>query len=277
MSAIKFDLETITSHTVANTTGLGRGNVGAIGLKNFVIAIDSTIYAKTAQIFRTNLEKRFNLPVKYIIFTHYHADHIFGIGPFKDIVSFCSEQMLENMQSSSIKQTYEQRVKNFLKEDPLAEGVMFELPNIAFNNKLIIRDEDLYIEAIHLGGHTSGSSIVHFPHEKVLFAGDLIFANMFPYAGDATCDPELYIRAIEIMKEMKPQIVIPGHGKILKGYKTLDEYINFFKKVRMIIKDAINNEILPEKVELPTQYEIFNEELKSLTVNHWYNFYKKWL
>ena len=59
MAEIKYDLEIVSPHTVANTTGLGRGNVGAISLKNFVIAVDSTIYAKTAKIFRTNLENHF--------------------------------------------------------------------------------------------------------------------------------------------------------------------------------------------------------------------------
>ena len=53
---LKYDLETITPNSVANTTGIGRGNVAAISLRNFSIAIDTTIYAKTALIFRQNLE-----------------------------------------------------------------------------------------------------------------------------------------------------------------------------------------------------------------------------
>ena len=264
MTELKYDLEEVSSHTVANTMGLGRGNVGAIGLRNFIIAIDSTIYAKTAQLFRKNLESHFKLPVKYIVFTHYHADHIFGIGPFKDVVSFCSEEMLKNMQSRSIKQSYEQRVKDLTKEDPLAEGVEFRLPDVAFNKKLLIVDEDLYVEVIHLGGHTSGSSIIYFPYEKVLFASDLIFAKMFPYAGDTTCNPELYIKALETMREMKPDIIVPGHGRILKGYD-----------FRSIIKDALSEGIPPNKVEIPTPYEPISLDFKNVSINHWYNFYKK--
>ena len=275
MTDLKYELEEVSSHTVANTTGLGRGNVGAIGLRNFIITIDSTIYAKTAQLFRQNLEAHFKLPVRYIVFTHYHADHIFGIGPFKDVVSFCSEEMLKNMQSSSIKQTYEQRIKDFIKEDPLAEGVEFRLPDVAFNKKLIITDEDLYIEVIHLGGHTSGSSIIYFPYEKVLFASDLIFARMFPYAGDATCNPELYIKALETMREMKPDIIVPGHGRILKSYNVLDEYIQFFKDFRTIIKTALSEGIPPNKVEIPTPYEPISQDFKNVSINHWYDFYKK--
>ena len=72
MRELQYDLEVITPHTVANTTGLGRGNVGAVSLRNFTVAIDSTIYAKTALLFRQNLEEHFNLPIKFLIFTHFN-------------------------------------------------------------------------------------------------------------------------------------------------------------------------------------------------------------
>ena len=274
MSELKFDLETVSSHTVANTTGKGRGNVGAVALKNFTIAIDSSFYAKTAQLFRNNIETKFKLPVKYLILTHYHSDHIFGMGPFSDVVSICSEQMLKNMNSKPIKERYENLLIDVPKEDPLAEGIVFELPNIGFNNKIRIYDEDLYIDVYHLGGHTSGSSIVHVPHEKVLFAGDLIFANAFPYAGDATADPEVYFNAFEVMKELKAETIIPGHGAVLKGKSSLDEYLQFFKDFRKAVKDAIRDGIKPEKIEVPTKFEVPYEELKLVSLNHWYSYYK---
>lgn len=52
---ITYDLESITPLTVANTTGEGRGNAGGIALRNFCVAIDSTMYAKTEELLRNNL------------------------------------------------------------------------------------------------------------------------------------------------------------------------------------------------------------------------------
>jgi len=82
---VKYELERLTPLTVANTEGVGHGNVGAVSLRNFCIAIDSTVYVSTAELFRKNLEKTFGVPVKYLIITHYHGDHIFGIKPFRDL------------------------------------------------------------------------------------------------------------------------------------------------------------------------------------------------
>ncbi|MFX1338734.1 MAG: MBL fold metallo-hydrolase [Promethearchaeota archaeon] len=273
--SLNYDLETTTPHTVANTTGIGRGNAGAVSLRNFTIAIDSTIYAKTALIFRQNLEKYFNLPIKFLIFTHYHADHIFGIGPFRDIITISSEQMIRNMNSKNIKEQYNLRVKQFPKEDPLAEGVEFELPHIGFHDKLIIHDEDLFIEILHLGGHTSGTSIIYFPYEKVIFAGDLIFANYFPYAGDPTCNPEKYIEALRIMKNLNAELIIPGHGKVLKGKNSLDIYIDFFKEFRKSIKNAIEDNIPLDKIDIPHKFEVFRDDMKKSSIEHWYKFFKK--
>ena len=272
---LKYDLEVITTHTVANTTGVGRGNVGAVSLRNFTVAIDSTMYAKTAQLFRQNLEKHFNLPIKFLIFTHYHADHIFGIGPFRNITSISSEQMIKNMESEGIKKQYEMRVREFPKQDRLAEGVEFKLPNVGFNERLIIRDEDLHVELLHLGGHTSGTSIIYFPHEKVIFVGDLIFANRFPYAGDTTCNPEQYIKAFEIMKSLDADIFIPGHGRVLKGKNSLDIYLKIFKEFQKAVKDGIRDNIAPENIEVPHEFAIFSEDMKTSSINHWYHFYKK--
>jgi glyoxylase-like metal-dependent hydrolase (beta-lactamase superfamily II) len=274
MSELKFDLESTTTHTVANTTGIGRGNVGAVALRNFTVAIDSTFYANTAMLFRENLEKYFRLPVKYLILTHYHSDHIFGLGPFSDVVSICSEQMLRNMKSKAIKERYEQLLVDIPKEDPLADGLVFELPNIGFNDKIRIYDEDLYIDVYHLGGHTSGSSIVHVPHENVLFAGDLIFSNAFPYAGDATANPETYIKAFERMMKLEAETIIPGHGAVLKGKSSLDVYLQFFKDFRKVVLEGIKDNIKPEEIKVPTKFEVPYEELKTVSLNHWYNYYK---
>ena len=77
------------------------------------------------------------------------------------------------------------------------------------------------------------------------------------------------------MREMKPNIIVPGHGRILKGYTALDEYIQFFKDFRTIIKDALSEGIPPNKVEIPTPYEPISLDFKNVSINHWYNFYKK--
>ena len=271
---ITYDLEPITSLTVAQTTGEGRGNVGAVSLKNFCIAIDSTMYVKTGELMRKNLEEQFGVPVRYLVLTHYHGDHIFGLKAFKDVCILSSETTSKIMLNDETKTRYSAFIKELAKEGPIGEGIEYILPSLLFNNSIKIQDEDLYIEIFHTGGHTAGSSFISFPHEKVVFAGDLIFENTFPYAGDPTCNPELLIKALEKMHNIKADIYVPGHGPILKGASALDRHIKFYKDLRNIIKDAINDNIEAAKISVPDVFGDPDEGRKNMTVNHWLNFYK---
>jgi len=272
--SITYELEEISPLTVANTTGEGRGNAGGIALRNFCIAIDSTMYVKTAEIMRKNLEQKFGVPVKFLVITHYHGDHIFGIKAFKDICVLSSEMTSRIMVNEETKSRYAGFIKGLEAEGPLGEGVEYIVPNLLFKNTLTIQDDDLYIKIFHTGGHTAGSSFISFPHEKIVFAGDLIFENVFPYAGDPSCNPEQLITALEQMREINANIYIPGHGPIMNGASSLDRHISFYKDLRSIIKDAINNNINASKIEIPDTFGEPDEGRKSMTLNTWLNFYK---
>ena len=271
---ITYDLEPITSLTVAQTTGEGRGNVGAVSLRNFCIAIDSTMYVKTGELMRKNLEVQFGVPVRYLVLTHYHGDHIFGLKAFKDVCILSSETTSKIMLNDETKTRYSAFIKELAKEGSIGEGIEYILPSLLFNNSIKIQDEDLYIEIFHTGGHTAGSSFISFPHEKVVFAGDLIFENTFPYAGDPTCNPELLIKALEKMQNIKADVYVPGHGPILKGASALDRHIKFYKDLRNIIKGAINDNIEATKISVPDVFGDPDEGRKNMTVNTWLNFYK---
>jgi glyoxylase-like metal-dependent hydrolase (beta-lactamase superfamily II) len=272
--SVKYGLESITSHTVANTTGEGRGNAGGIALRNFSIIIDSTMYVKTGEMLRRNIESQFGVPVKYLALTHYHGDHIFGLKEFKDICILSSELTSKVMLNKETMSRYQVFIKDLAKEGPIGEDIEYIVPTLLFSDKLIIQDDDLHIEMYHTGGHTMGSSFISFPHEKVVFAGDLIFENTFPYAGDPTCDPELLITALKNMQEINADIYIPGHGPIMKGASSLDRHIKFYNELRNNIKDAIRDKTAAEKVSIPDTFGKPDEGRKNMTVNHWLSFYK---
>jgi len=271
---ISYDLESITPLTVANTTGEGRGNAGGLSLRNFCIAIDSTMYVKTGELLRKNMESQFGVPVKYLALTHYHGDHIFGLKVFKDVCILSSEMTSKIMLNDETQSRYQVFIKNLANEGPIGEGIEYIIPTLLFTDKLIIQDDDLHIEIHHTGGHTSGSSFISFPHENVVFAGDLIFENTFPYAGDPTCDPELLISALKNMQDINADIYIPGHGPVMKGASSLDRHIDFYNDFRNTIKDAIKDDIPTEKINIPDTFGEPDEGRKNMTVNHWLNFYK---
>jgi cyclase len=92
------------------------------------------------------------------------------------------------------------------------DGLRITLPTETFEER---RDLDLggvRIEVIHFGGHTPGSSVVWLPEAGVLFAGDLLFVERYPYIGDA--DVPALIAALKRLRRFDAQTIVPGHGPL---------------------------------------------------------------
>ena len=268
------DLEYVTDyHCIVNTSNIRSGNIGAILLHNFACIIDTTTYSITARSFREKIEKYFNLPIKFLIYTHYHGDHIFGASAFRDLIIISSKKTLRNLTNLKTLKLIEEWKTNLMKEDSLAEGIEIVLPSICFTDKLSIKDEDLEIKINHCGGHTSGSSYVYFPKEKVIYTGDLIFEDIYPYAGDPTCNPDTWITQLKKIRNMDIEKIVPGHGPILLK-RELNKHIEFYKLLKGLIREAIRENISIDNI-IPPDFSEFEADIwKPIAVERWYNFYK---
>ncbi|MFX0093417.1 MAG: MBL fold metallo-hydrolase [Candidatus Hodarchaeota archaeon] len=274
-----FDLERVSERTVATTEKLF-ANAGGIALNNFIVVIDPTMFPVTAKLLRAKLERQFNLPIKYLYITHYHGDHVWGIGSFKDTTIFGSTVLIQNMIRARKTEWTPENFENWKKRDPDSTDFIDEIeiiiPSIGFQCKLEIHDEDLVIEFYQSGGHTSCSGYAYFPHEKVLFAGDLMFAKGYPYAGDPSCDPNQWIQVFKDFLELDFEILIPGHGPVV-GEEEVKNHLTFFEGFKEATKDVINSGENFESIIVPEFYKLKEENawIEPANKKLWYNFYKE--
>lgn len=240
------DFDRLTDHSATNTDGWT--NVGAIALENFSIVIDSTEKTSDSRILRKKLEEFYSLPVEYLIFTHYHQDHINGRHAFKDAQIICSDFI------------------------PIAKSRLQNV--ITFTDHYMINDGDCKVQIFHTGGHTVDSAFIHFPAEKIVFAGDLIFENIFPpFGSDPTCNPELWINALEQIKALQSEMIVPGHGPVLEG-PTIDKHLANLQTVRQSIKNAIKDDLKPREIQINDYYGERHERWLDGLLAHWYPFYQ---
>jgi glyoxylase-like metal-dependent hydrolase (beta-lactamase superfamily II) len=244
--SINSNLIVVTKKSVADVSEWP--NIGAIALETLSVVIDSSDRYLHAKNFRERIENHFGLPTKYLVITHYHADHIGGLDAFADSTIICSEQTAKRVRSKAL---------------------------VPFTDQYIIQDRNQIVEIYHSGGHTAGSSFVYSPKDRTIFTGDLIITDRFPpYGADNTCDPELWVRALERMKDFKPTKIVPGHGSILNGWKELDKHLFCLKSLRKSIKEAIHANIKPSKIEITDFIGEFSKKWARVTVPRWYSFYK---
>ncbi len=276
----QFKLEFTTERTVA-VLPKAYSNAGMVALRNFIVAIDPTMLPITAREARQHVEAHFELTTKYLFLTHSHGDHYFGLASYRNTVIIASTALIDNALKSKNERWTEEYFAEAKANNPDIAHLFDEidisiLPSISFENAIEIRDDDLVVELHYAGGHTSGSGYAYVPHEKILFAGDLIFSKRFPFAGDPTCNPDRWIEVFRAFQELEFSTLIPGHGPVVTKSE-VQTYLTFFLKLKEATQEAIDQGTGVKGITIPEFYEDQSHELwfTEATLDHWYKFYEK--
>ena len=202
-------------------------NLTCIALDDGLVFVDTGLVTDIAADFRTAMEQRFERPTKYLFLTHGHIDHIFAMAAFSDV---------EVVAASSEKPLFENQIAIEWNEENTAvySGIFPSfadavdtakpfLPTEWVDNEQTFGSDDSRAVFAATGGHTTGSSYVWFPSERVLVSGDLVQVDKYPYFGDTTNDLDLWINALKSWHEMAPTAICPGHGRAVdKNYLRLE-------------------------------------------------------
>jgi cyclase len=275
--------EKVKGRVYADTTGENGGNHGVVVLEDEIIAVDAGMFHPRTTAMKSKLDEEFGLPIRKLFYTHYHSDHVWGGQAFnpRDIISssptrkICTERMENDWKREAILE-YASQVKDERPE--LWEAVQdlnIRLPDTGFKGDAIFGENDDIIFR-WVGGHTAGSSIVIAKTEHVVFAGDLIFHESFPYAGDPSCEPDQWIAALEEIEAANYDEVIPGHG-VLCGTEGVSVQLKFLRDFKEAIKKGIADGVTPEEFikegRVPDYYLEGAEWRIESSVAKWYEVY----
>ena len=155
------------------------------------------------------------------------------------------------------------------------DEVEFVQPQLLFHRRLYIVSGGDLVEFHHSGGHTSCSVYGYYPREKVLLAGDLIFAGRFPFAGDSTVDPEAWMSTLKTWLEMEIEHVIPGLGPV-SGMDEIGKQLEFCEILKRNTLQAIKAGRDPLDIVLPPIYPPAAEDewFTGETLERWYTYYR---
>jgi glyoxylase-like metal-dependent hydrolase (beta-lactamase superfamily II) len=159
-----------------------------------------------AEIGRVTLQ-----PVRYVIVTHYHADHIYGLQAFKARGATVIAHAAGREYLSS--DTAERRLDASRAE--LAPWVDAQT-RLVGADRWIDADEVLELGGerfrIHHAGpaHTPEDLVVFAERAKVLFVGDIVFRGRIPFVGQA--DSSRWIDTLDRLLRFDPVLLVPGHG-----------------------------------------------------------------
>lgn len=204
-------------------------NVGVVVGKEGVIVIDALISAKEGKRLQRDIRKITNKPVRYVVLTHAHMDHALGASVFTDQGALLVSHELERAYLERKGQGILNKAAQFgLSKEDMA-GTRVVLPSITFTERLTLRLGDETVELIHqLPSHSTGSTLVLLPRQKVLFTGDVLFTDFHPFLGEG--DIPAWTKTLDAIQAMDLEVIVPGHGPLSskKDVADMKDYILLF-------------------------------------------------
>jgi len=105
-------------------------------------------------------------------------------------------------------------------------------PTQAVNDRLILDLGNRPIHIMHLGAaHTPGDLAVWLPRERVLFAGDIVYTERLP-AVLPLSRTKTWVNAFKQIDELKPDVVIPGHGRPTMLSRAREHTLEYLRHLR---------------------------------------------
>lgn len=253
--------------------GFPQGNTTVIIGEREVFVVDACYLPSSAKEDIAQIRQWTNKPVRYLFNTHWHADHTNGNGTYAEVFPDITilahietsrqlngytpgiferfptrgaafQQIIDSgkdpngrvLNADEIK-AYKEALAGLAPVSEEFKKIKLRMPNMTFDSELTLDIGNREIQIKYLGrGNTAGDAIVYLPKEKILIAGDLLDSPV-PYLGSGY--PSQHAKTLRKMAQMDFEILIPGHGNVLKGKTYLNLVADFIQTVVDEVSKAI--------------------------------------
>jgi len=172
-------------------------------------------------------------PIRKVVVSHYHADHIYGLQVFKDlgaeiIAAAGAEAYLDS--EAARNRLEERRVSLFPWVD---EHTRLVAPDRYVEDRMEIRMGEVTLQLQNLGDAHSDADLMMFVlPDRVLFSGDIIFEGRIPFVGSA--NTRHWLETLEQLDTEGVRALIPGHGPAAreprKAIRLTRDYLAFLRR-----------------------------------------------
>lgn len=250
--------------------GKAISNAGVIDNGTETLIFDTFLSPEVAEEFQSMVDHYGLSPIRYVVNSHAHNDHIRGNQVFSEEVDIISTERTAQLMDEWEKQEipaekayapplvayYDSLLQHFYGDSSgrefqhirmwlpyyktLAEShlkVSTRLPNLIVENSLSLDGPERRVCLLARGpGHTESDLILYLPDDGVVFTADLVFNHMHPYMGDGF--PREWVAYLDYLESLKFSTVVPGHGDVC-GRKEILAMKSYLRDMENLAIDMI--------------------------------------
>lgn len=189
--------------------GKAGSNAGFVVGSNGVLVVDTFEEVAAARDLLAEIRKVTNLPIRFVVNTHYHLDHTGGNAVFTQAgATIVAQRNLRGwLRTENLK---------FFRDPKPEQRAMVEalvLPDMVYTDAVDIYLGTRQIQVRYMLGHTGGDSVVTVPDADVVFAGDLVWQKHLPNLIDATTSD--WVKTLEkLLADHPAATFVSGHGDV---------------------------------------------------------------
>lgn len=204
---------------------------GVVVGPDWAVAIDTLAFPEETLAIRDFIEQELKVPVRYVINTHYHADHSWGTCFFPGALVISHKLCRDHLETKSIP-----ALKQASGQNPSLRQSQIILPHLTFSEgtlSLSVGKKNLTL--LPLPGHTDDGIGVFIAEDRVLFSGDLFMP--IPYIVDGDIDQ--MINSFEQVGKMSLENIVQGHGDVvLRGEIeiAIEDHLQYLSTIRKHVR-----------------------------------------
>ena len=283
--SIEFRPEVITvAPGIHVAVGYGLANSILIEGADGVIVVDTLESVDAARRVKAEFDRLTRKPVKAVVYTHYHSDHVNGAAVFAgadkpEIISHAeTDHQIDLLLGLTAPAIYIRSMRQFgallPKEMLVNDGIGPHLdftrdkaigllrPTRTFSGETTLTIAGVTLQFVHAPGETEDQIFVWLPERKVLLAADNFyksFPNLYTIRGTAYRDLRLWVASLDRMRELGAEFMIPSHTRPITGADEIRRRLTNYRDAIQFVHDQtvrlMNQGLTPddiaERVRLP--------------------------
>ncbi|MEM6931311.1 MAG: MBL fold metallo-hydrolase, partial [Myxococcota bacterium] len=240
--------------------GYGLANSILLEGTDGVVIVDTMESATAAREVLAEFRKITDKPVVAAVFTHNHADHVFGsavmapgdvpiyahatteshidrvVNVIRDTLQVRSLTMFGSALPES--QLWEAGIGPRLRFDP--SDIALKRPTDVFEVAATVEAAGLTLELVHAPGETDDQLFVWLPESRVLLPGDNVyqaFPNLYTLRGTPPRDTMAWVRSLDRMRDLGAEYLVPSHTRPVVGAEAVEEVLRSYRDAIQYVHD----------------------------------------
>ncbi|MEF8792966.1 MAG: MBL fold metallo-hydrolase [Thiohalorhabdus sp.] len=228
-------------------------NAGFVVTEDGVVVFDALGTPALGYALLQSIREVTDRPVRRVVVSHYHADHVYGLQAFREhadaLSVWAQEKARGYFNPQGFKRSEDARRRLGQRREALFpwvdEDTYLVEPDRLFDQRAEFSMGGVTFRIRHMGpAHAPGDSMMVMPELGVVFSGDIIYKGRIPFLDSPQVDTANWLEGLEALTAMEPppRFVIPGHGEpsadVEKAVQFTQDYLGFVReKMKAAVRD----------------------------------------